>query len=63
MENSDTTGCAFLATGFRTVGAGAVMETVLVAGTGEGLIGDNSDGMTASSDAFPFRPMFVSMTL
>ena len=62
VENSETAGWAFLATGFRTAAAGAAMETFLD-GAGEGLMGDNSDGATASSDAFLFKPRYVSVML
>ena len=38
------------------------METVLV-GAGDGLMGDNNDGATVSSDAFLFKPISVSMIM
>ena len=54
VENSETTGCAFLATGLRVAGMGAVIETGFGAATGIGFMGDKSGGATSSSDVFRF---------
>lgn len=56
VENSETTGLAFLGMGLRVGGTAVGMDTDFAAGTRDAFIGDSSEGATSSSDAFLFSP-------